>query len=134
MHSFSSYSFLRRVLALDAVSSGGMGLALITFAPLLGSWLNLPTELLRQSGIVLLPFAAFVGYLASREQPSRVATWVVVALNAVWTIDSVLLLMSDWIAPNALGYAFVIGQAVIVGIFAELQFIGLRRANKPVTA
>ena len=26
-----------------------------------------------------------------------------------------------------LGYAFVIAQAVVVGVFAELQFIGLRR-------
>jgi hypothetical protein len=133
MQTISSLSFLRRVLAVDALSSGAMGLALIAFAPLLATWLNLPVDLLRQSGSVLLPFAAFVGYLASRDQPSRVAIWAVVALNAVWTIDSVLLLLSGWVAPNALGYAFIIGQALIVGVFAELEYIGLRRASAAAT-
>ena len=134
MHTVQSYSFLRRVLALDAVSSAAMGCALVAFAPLLASWLNLPVDLLQQSGLVLLPFAAFVGYLALRPQPSRIGTWIIIALNAVWTIDSVLLLMSSWVEPNALGHAFVIGQAVIVGAFAELEFIGLRRASTALAA
>jgi hypothetical protein len=30
------------------------------------------------------------------------------------------------VTPNPLGYAFVIGQAVVVGTFAELQPVGLR--------
>ena len=55
-------------------------------------------------------------------------------LNAVWTLDSVLLLFSGWIEPNGLGYAFVIGQAVIVGVFAELEIIGIRRATTPLAA
>ena len=27
------------------------------------------------------------------------------------------------------GYAFVIAQAIVVGVFAELQFVGLRRSE-----
>jgi len=44
-------------------------------------------------------------------------------------IDSALLLLSGWGQPSTLGVAFVIAQAVAVGIFAELQFIGQRRTT-----
>jgi hypothetical protein len=121
-------SFLRRVLLLDAVASGAMGVALLALAALLAPLLDLPTALLRETGIVLIPFAALVGYLASRERPSRFGVWVVIVANAIWTIDSIALLFTDWIAPNAFGYAFIIGQAVVVGIFAELEYIGLRKS------
>jgi hypothetical protein len=133
MHSNSSFSFLRRVLALDAVSCGAMGLGLLLIAPTLASLFNLPVELLREAGLILLPFAALVGFLASRRQPSRIGVWAVIALNAIWVVDSVLLFATD-IAPNALGYAFVIGQAVIVGALTELEYFGLRRASQSVAA
>lgn len=120
-------SFLRRVLALDAVASGAMGLGLAAFAPLLADWLGLPIDLLRESGLLLLPWAAVVGFLASRQEPSRLAVWAVVAINALWVIDSIALLLTGWVEPTTLGYAFVIAQAVVVGVFAELQFVGLRR-------
>lgn len=122
-----NYSFLRRVLALDAVASGAMGLGLAVFAPLLAGWLGLPLDLLRESGLVLLPWAAYVGFLATRRQPPRIGVWSVIALNALWTIDSIVLLMTGWVDPSALGYAFVIAQAIVVGVFAELEFVGLRR-------
>lgn len=134
MHSTSTASFLRRVLAFDAVSSGAMGLGVLLLAPTLAGVLQLPADLLRQVGLVLLPFAAFVGFLASRAQPSRIGVWIVIALNVLWVIDSVLLLFANGIAPSALGYAFVIAQAVVVGVLAELEYIGLRRATRMVTA
>jgi len=43
----------------------------------------------------------------------------------------VAVLLAAPIAPTALGYAFVIAQAVAVGVFAELQVIGLRRLSFP---
>lgn len=42
-------------------------------------------------------------------------------------IFSVLLLLSGLVQPSPFGYAFVIGQAVVVGVFTELQLVGLRR-------
>jgi hypothetical protein len=111
-----------------------MGLGLLAVAPALAPLLNLPVELLREAGAILLPFAALLGYLASRHQPSRAGVWVVIALNALWSIDSTLLLLSGWVEPNGLGYAFAIGQAVVVGVFAELEYIGLRRASLVMAA
>lgn len=40
-----------------------------------------------------------------------------------------LLLIGNWVAPTMLGYAFVIGQAAAVALFAELQYVGLKRQD-----
>jgi len=129
-----SSTFLRRVLLLDAASSGAMGLLLLVFGGVLAGLLDLPAELLSESGLVLVPFALAVGFLGTRARLSRVAVWVVIAINAVWAIDSVVLLFTGWVQPNPWGYAFVIGQASFVALMAELEVIGLRKSAAAVPA
>lgn len=120
-------TFLRRVLMLDAVASGAMALLLVLAAGPLTELLGLPQALMRIAGAVLLPYSAFVAWLAMREAPSRPLVWAVVAANALWAVDSVLILLLGWIAPTTLGILFVAGQAMVVLVFAELQYLGLRR-------
>jgi len=122
-------TFLRRVLALDAVTSGVMGLMLILAAGTLGPLLNLPVPLLRGVGLSFIPFVALVAYAATRTPPIRALALTVAILNAVWVVASVGLLMSGLVAPNILGTVFVAAQAVFVGILAELQIIGARRLS-----
>jgi hypothetical protein len=119
--------FLRRVLILDAVASGATGLLMLLGAGLLEQWLNLPAALLRYAGISLLPFAAIVAWLGLRTSLSRAGVWAVIALNVLWVVDSAALLVSGWVDPALLGYAFVIFQAAVVALLAELEFIGLRQ-------
>ena len=128
MTSIRASSLLRRVLVVDAVTSGTMGVAMIAFAELFASLLQLPVELVSEAGIVLLPFAAFVGFVASRPEPTRIAVWIIIALNAVWVVDSIMLLFSGWVAPNGLGYAVVIAQAAAVLVLADLEYMGLKRS------
>jgi hypothetical protein len=59
----------------------------------------------------------------------RVAVRVVIAANALWAIDSILLLFTGWVEPSALGYAFIIAQAAIVALLAEIQHVGLTAAT-----
>jgi len=120
-------TFLRRVLALDAVTSGAMGVMLIAGAGVLGPLLNLPVPLLRGVGLSFIPFVAFVAFAATRTPASRPLGLTVAILNAVWVVASLWLLMSGKVAPNMLGTVFVAAQAVFVGILAELQVIGARR-------
>lgn len=133
MNAIRTLSFLRRVLIVDAVSSGAMGVVLFALSAPLAGLLNLPPALLSEAGLVLFPFAAFVGFLASRSEPPRFGVWIVIALNVVWAIDSLVLLVTGWVDPNLLGYACVIGQAVVVAVLADLEYVGLRRAS-PVAA
>ena len=129
MTSIAASSLLRRVLVVDAVTSGAMGVAMIAFAELFASLLQLPVELVSVAGIVLLPFAAFVGFVASRPEPTRIAVWIIIALNAVWVVDSIMLLFSGWVAPNGLGYAVVIAQAAAVLVLADMESMGFKRST-----
>ena len=126
--------FLRRALQADAIVSGAMALLLVFGAGFLASLLNLPEAFLRNTGLILMVFALGVGYLATREMMPKVAVWAVIAINAVWTIDSIVLLASGLVSPNLLGQAFIVMQAIAVGVFAELEFIGLRKSANTVAA
>ena len=122
-----SSSFLRRALLLDAAASGATALLVIVAAGLLEGLLGLPAALLRGAGLVLVPYVAFVIYAGTREAIPRPAVWTIITANALWAFASVLLLLSGLVAPTLLGYAFVIGQAAVVALLGELQYIGLRR-------
>ncbi|MDQ3806299.1 MAG: hypothetical protein M3416_21030 [Acidobacteriota bacterium] len=121
--------FLRRVLLADAATSGASGLLMTLGSGPLGDLLGVPPPLLRYAGLSLLPFAALVAYLATRERLPRPAVWAVIALNALWAADSILLLVGGWVGPTALGYAFIVAQALVVAAFAEAQYIGLRKSH-----
>lgn len=82
---------------------------------------------MRPAGLILLPYAAVVAFLGTRATMSRRAVWAVIAVNGIWVADSLILLASGWVSPTALGYAFVLAQALVVLLFAEAQYFGLRR-------
>lgn len=134
MFNTQSPLFLRRVLLADAATGILTGMLLALDAGFLEPLLGLPATLLRDAGIVLLPLAAFVGYVGLRKELSRRLVWVVIAFNMLWVADSAVLLMSGWVAPTFLGKAFIIVQALAVALFAELEYFGLRRAAAPVAA
>jgi hypothetical protein len=100
MTSIRASSFLRRVLIVDALISGASGVAMFALADVFASLLQLPVDLVREAGIILLPFAAFVGFVASRQEPARLAVWAIIAMNILWVVDSILLLFSGWVRPT----------------------------------
>lgn len=120
-------NILRFALIADAIASGATGLLMLGGAGFLAGLLGLPVELLRYAGLALLPFVAFVAFVGTRAEISRPAVAAIIVVNAAWVVGSVALLMSGWVAPTALGYAFVLAQAIAVAVLAELQWIGLRR-------
>jgi len=56
---------------------------------------------------------------------------MVIVLNALWVVQSCALLLTDWVAPNAYGYAFVLAQAVATAVLAEFEYRGLRSSSAP---
>lgn len=119
--------FLRQVLAADAVTGALAGFAMTAGADLLAPVLNLNRDILFYGGIALAPFVVFLAWLALQPQPPRTGVMTIIVLNALWVIASVALLVTGIEQPNALGYGFVIAQAVAVGVYAELEYIGLKR-------
>jgi hypothetical protein len=126
--------FLRRALLADAIFSGVSAVLLTLGASALASLLNLPEALLRETGLFLVAYAALVGWLGTGQSIPKPLVWIVIAGNAAWALASIALLFSGWVAPNLLGEAAVAMQAIAVGVFAEMQYAGLRRSHDALTA
>jgi hypothetical protein len=123
--------FLRRAILADAIFSGVSAVLLSLGA---GPLLNLPEPLLRETGLFLIAYAALVGWLGTRQAIPKALVVIVIAGNAAWTTASIALLFSGWVNPNLLGESLLAMQAMAVGAFAELQYIGLRKSGGAVTA
>ena len=126
--------FLRRAILADAIFSGVSAVALSFGAGLLAPWLSLPEALLRETGLFLIAYAALVGWLGTRQAMPKALVGLVIVGNAAWTLASIALLFSGLVTPNLLGEVFVVAQAIATGVFAELQYVGLRRSGTTVAA
>src|SRR2546425_11589894 len=96
-------TLLRRALLTDATLTAVTGIALVFAAGPLGDFLALPPALLRSAGAVFIPFAAFAGWLGTRPRVYRSLVFALIALNALWAVDGVLLLLTKWLEPTPWG-------------------------------
>lgn len=113
---------LQSLLALDAATCAAMGGALLLGADAISGVTQIPESLLFWAGASLMPVAALMA-ISSRAMP--VPGWaaaLVVLGNLLWIMASIVLPLAGLIAPNPLGWAFLIGQAVIVAIVTSLEF------------
>ena len=127
-------SFLSRALLADAVFSGVSAVGLTLGAGVLAPFVNLPEALLRETGLFLIAYTALVGWLGTRQSVVKALVLLVIVGNAAWTLGSIALLFSGAVNPNLLGEIAVVAQAIATGVFAELQYIGLRKSGGVVTA
>lgn len=122
--------FLRLALLADAAGSGAAGLLLIAVP--LGGAFGLPDGLLRAAAALMLAWAAFTFWLGNHPAPTRALVRAVVAVNVIWVVDSLMLLLGPamlGLSPTALGTGFVLAQAALVAGFAAAQWAALRRAE-----
>ncbi|MCK1794585.1 hypothetical protein MTQ01_00790 [Streptomyces sp. XM4193] len=117
---------LRMFLTLDAVVTGGNGLIYLAFSGPVADLLGLSSTFLLGIGVFLAAYGAFVGYLASQPSPSVLGTKLVIEANALWAVASVAALVL-WLSPSTVGAFWIPMQAVVVGGFALLQHLSLRK-------
>ncbi|MCP1914750.1 hypothetical protein [Bradyrhizobium sp. USDA 4508] len=129
-----SSQLLRRALLADAVFSGVSAIAIVLDAGALASLLGLPEALLRETGLFLIAYTALVGWLGTRTSVPKPLVMLVVVGNAAWTLASIALLLSGAVSPNLFGTIVILAQAIATGVFAELQYVGLRRSGEAVAA
>lgn len=129
MSVFSSPHFLHRVLWADAATCAASGLLQVAFTRQLADLLGLPGMLLGGTGVFLLAYAALVALVARNPVLPRPMVWVLVVGNLLWAADCAVLLLGGWITPTPLGTAYVVVQALVVLVLAELQWFGLRHTG-----
>jgi hypothetical protein len=115
---------------LDAVASGLLGMLLAVLGvAVLADLFGYPAALLVPAGVGLVVFAGWLVYSATRPAVSRAGAGVIIVGNLLWVVASVVLVLSGWSDPTALGVGFVLAQAAAVAGLAALQYAGLRRAG-----
>jgi len=118
---------LRLALRLDAVVTGANGLAYLTAAGPLSDLLGLDAGFLRAVGVCLLAFTVLVWIAGARSAPAAGAVRAVVAVNVAWVVASLALAVFGLGSPSTAGTVWAVLQAAVVGAFAELQVLALRR-------
>jgi hypothetical protein len=127
----ASPRFLRNVLFADAASCAGAGGLQVLFTAALAELLNLPAMLLAGTGWFLLAYGTLVAFIATRDHLPRALVWLFMAGNIGWATACVVPLAGGWVAPTALGAAWILAQAATVAVLAQLQWTGLRRTRIP---
>ena len=125
---------LSKILIVDASTCAVMGVLLAFGSRQMSALTAIPPALLFYAGLSLFPVAVFMAAVAARPAIQPTIGWLAVWGNALWIAASVLLLASGWIAPNALGIAFIAGQALAVAGLAWLEHLALRGSRLALQA
>ena len=121
------HATLQTILRIDAATCVLMGLLLCVASKTVAGLTAIPGAVLLVAGLLCLAAAGGIALIAScRTIPARAAR-AVVAGNALWVLASVLLPLSGTIAPNLLGWAFLLAQAGVVAALTILEY----RAYRP---
>ena len=127
MQTKSMLPSLPALLTTDAVTCAVMGGALLVAATALSGVLSLPVGLLREAGLILLPFAVLLAWAGRPARGDSALVPMLIAGNVAWVIASLALL--TLVAPSPLGTAFVLTQAVAVAAITVAEALAWRRAR-----
>ncbi|MCX5200683.1 hypothetical protein OG897_04285 [Streptomyces sp. NBC_00237] len=119
--------FARLALKLDAAVTGLNGIAYLGLATTLESWFGVTTAVQYPVGAFLLLYALGVLAAGTRKDVSRTALAAVIAANLLWVVLSLAVAISGTLSPTGVGTAWIVLQALTVGGFAALQYVGLKR-------
>jgi hypothetical protein len=122
----SNDSFLRFALRADATCSGLMGIAGIPLAGWVAEISGTPVAFEYTVGAFFIAFAVGVFALAARPSVKR-AGIVIAAGNLVYTVASVVFVLTDVFPLTGTGVFLTLAVGVYTLIMAELQYQGVRR-------
>ena len=119
-----------RILQLNAAATAASGLVMLATRKLLPSLFGLETPvLLDLIAIAFLGYAAVLAFVAHRHPVSRGALMTFTAADAAWVLASAVLLLAFWNQLTFVGRFLVIAVALVVEVFATLQFRAAKRAT-----
>lgn len=123
----SNNAALQNVLLLDAATCVGAGALMAFGSNFVAGLTAIPAPLLTWAGLILFPVAALMLYAGLQAAPPRSLVWLIVLGNIGWVAAS--LGIFAFIAPNALGYVFILAQAAAVALLALLEYGAMQRSD-----
>ncbi len=134
MTTIRTHRILKIALLIDAAASLALIVPQLAFRQPLAELLALPPALLTGTAWFLILYAPFLAVLAMRKSLWQPLVWLVIIGNLGWSMASFGLLMSDQLAPSALGIAYVALQAVAVLGISALEYAGLKASQGALEA
>jgi hypothetical protein len=121
-------ALLRNTLKVNALASAVSGLVFFLGSGVLAPFMGVDSPiLLGVLGVGVVIFAVGV-FLVFQEQPISVRKGsIIFVLDVIWVVGSILLLIVDPLTFSNEGKWIVLILADIVGIFAVLEYLGVRR-------
>ncbi|HZF91488.1 hypothetical protein [Streptomyces sp.] len=119
--------FLRLVLRVDSVSTAVMGLVLIAACVPLGSATGMPVAFSVAFGIYQLGGAAALALIAAYPVIPPGLVRAVIAVNAASAVACVAVAFGDMVPLTGFGVVFMLIGAIVVTVYATLEYAGLRR-------
>ena len=117
-----------RILQINATATAATGLAMLAGRSILPPLFGLTSPLLLDLiAIFFLVYAAGLFYFAARPQVERSALLAFAAADGAWVVGSALVLLMFWPQLTPIARILIVGVAIIVDVFAMLQF----RAARP---
>ncbi|MEV2198646.1 hypothetical protein AB0E11_01335 [Streptomyces fradiae] len=121
--------FLRRVLRVDGVSTAVTGALLVAAVVPLTALTGMPRPFAVAFGIFQLCGAAGLLWIARHPVPRPPLVRAVVAVNAASAVACAALALGGVLPLSAFGVVFLLFGALIVSVYAVLEWAGLRRAR-----
>ena len=118
---------LRRILRIDAWSTGAFGVVMLAGAGPMSGPLGLPTSWSVPFGVAMLGGAAALGLIAGHPRIPWHHGAAVVAGNLLSGVALLVLTASGLVPLTGAGVAFMIAGALVVGGYAAIEFVGVRR-------
>lgn len=121
---------LRGALKADAVASIGSGLAYVVANGPVSDLLGLPPAFLVVVGAFSVVYGSYAWYLGTRSRVSPSAGRLIAAGNWGWMLASIAMAVIGWHDPTTTGTVWIVLQGLLVGAFADAQFLGARRITR----
>jgi hypothetical protein len=121
---------LKKVLLVNAVSSGVTGIGLLVFSPVVAILFGVPSPFpVTSVGIFLVVFAVFVFIEGRRTAPQVSRVKVIVALDTIWVAMSLLIVALQLFELTFTGYLAIGAVALWVATMAYLQNNGIKQIS-----
>lgn len=125
-------SNLKKVLLINATSSGATGILLIVFNQYLADLFSTPhIWAVSEVGIFLIVFAGLV-FITSLHKPIKILlVKLIISLDCLWVAASLLIVSLGLFNLSIIGYALITAVGLWVALMAFLQYKSLKFNTSP---
>ena len=116
-----------RILQINATATAATGIAMLAGRGFLPPLFGLDSPILLDLiALFFLAYAAGLFYFSARPQVERSALLAFAVADGAWVVGSAVVLLMFWPQLTPIGRVLIVAVAIVVDVFAMLQFRAAR--------